>query len=216
MRLFRWVTPRRRPWVVVATILIVGYGLTGGCYAQRIPIAPSVAERRLLNEPPLPYSVVVVPWDSTNKELGGRNIEAYSQPVVDLLAKSHAFTSVQLDLKRVRTADLVVASAGDYCNSAVIPFLSLITLGIVPTVFTDQACVGMVFRAMHDSMHVDSVTVHYAHEGRVVMGWLAIPIGFLPGWSHRDASEGKRYRERVRLEVLKHRDELARLAKQLH
>ncbi|HEY7877684.1 MAG TPA: hypothetical protein VIC55_05645 [Gemmatimonadaceae bacterium] len=49
-------------------------------------------------------------------------------------------------------------------------------------------------------------------SGRVVMGWLAIPIGALPGWTHGDVRTHSRYRAHVRLAFLVHRSRLEELA----
>jgi len=39
-----------------------------------------------------------------------------------------------------------------------------------------------------------------------------VPIGFMHGWTHGNARDDPRYRDRVRLTILAHRAELSALA----
>jgi hypothetical protein len=59
---FEWVKENKQMLLLVGLLALFVQGLTGGCSAHRIGERLIVNERSVLNEPPLPYSVAVVPW----------------------------------------------------------------------------------------------------------------------------------------------------------
>jgi hypothetical protein len=201
---------RRRRLAVLSVVtlagLIIVVGLSGGCGAQRRPPALTPEERRLVASGPLPYAVSVIPWDSSTRAL------TYTEPLADLLRTSGVFRSVRLEATPSPGADLIVTSTGAYCNTAIIPLLTLISLGLIPTIFDDEDCVGLVLRRAASSSASDSVEMTFRYKGRVVMGWAAVVIGALPGWTHGSASRDTRYRDHFRLELLRHHTEIRRLA----
>jgi hypothetical protein len=202
--------PTRRQWYVLTGVVLLVYGASGGCYAQRLPAALGPAERELLAQAPLPYAVAVVPWEAK----AGRGLDptAYARGTLDWLEGSGAFASVQLDAAGAPKADLTATSIGAYCNTAAIPLFTILSLGLIPTVFTDTDCEGAVFRVPRKPAGLrDSVVVRYQQDGRVVMGWLAMPLGALPGWTHGSATTHHRGRERSRLALLTEREALVGL-----
>jgi hypothetical protein len=200
-------TPRRRRWSRwIAGAVLVAYGLAGGCFAQRLPPALSSEEARALEQPPLPYAVAVV-----SAARPGQNPQAYGDAAYKWLNGSGAFSLVRRSDADDRGMDLLASSTGAYCNSAVIPLFTILSLGVIPTIFTDRDCQGIVFRPNQPNRS-DSVEVHYEQESRVIMGWFALPIGALPGWTHGAALEHRRSRDRARLAILAHREALAALA----
>ena len=44
------------------------------------------------------------------------------------------------------------------------------------------------------------------------MGWVGVIVGALPGWSYGSVNSDARFAERFRVEVLRHRAEIERLA----
>jgi hypothetical protein len=104
-----------------------------------------------------------------------------------------------------------MTSTGLYCNSAVIPLFTIVSLGVIPTIFDDEDCEGMQFRSAKRS---ESLPVNFEvrYKGRVVAGWVAVPLGIVPGWSYGSARDDSRYAERLRLAILHRQAELAALA----
>ena len=189
--------------------LLVVFFLTG-CMAQRVLYRPTAVERKLLDDPPLDLSVVVVHWDSgTVRHL---NPSAYGSNAAKLLQGSHAFRQVTYDPTRATAADLRAESARDYCNTAIIPLFTLLTLGVIPTIFTDTDCNGVIFRKPGAPRGSDSVVVGVKYQGKAVMGWVALPLGLFPGWSWRGGQDQSGYREAFRLAIIARKAELARLA----
>jgi hypothetical protein len=201
----------RKIVIGVALILFVIAGAAGGCGAHRRPPALTAEERALLSEPPLPFSVSIVPWDPATAPRKGANPDAYAKILADLAIPSGAFRDVRREQAASPQADLVAMSTGAYCNSAVIPLFTIISLGIVPTTWEETDCEGMTLRAA--KIRLDgSVRVDVRYTGRAIMGWAAVFIGALPGWAYGDVRGDSRYRARFRLEVIRHRQEIAQLA----
>jgi hypothetical protein len=71
---------------------------------------------------------------------------------------------------------------------------------------------GAVLRPQGAADVRDSVVLTSRFTGRVIMGWLAVAAGALPGWTHGDASQHRRGREQARLAILIHRGRLMGLA----
>jgi hypothetical protein len=183
------------------------------CSAQRVLFQPTSAEQALLAEPPIDLTVRVVRWSAS--EAKGRSADAYARPLAQLLERSHAFKSVIYDSADSAHADLIAESLGDYCNSAIIPVFTIVTIGIVPTVWTETECTGVVFRRTGDSTSSTAsapIGVHVRREGRAMLGWLAAPTGLMPGWSWKSGKDQGAYQQAFRLAIIQHRAELVRLA----
>jgi hypothetical protein len=194
----------RRVALAVAGVALVAYGVSGGCYAQKLPAATAGAATTLS------LDVVVVPWDTTKRH---QNPQAYQRAALAALDGANMFHSVRAGAVGDSTADLYAESTGSYCNSAVVPMLSILSLGIIPTIFTDHDCDGVTFRpARNPALAGDSVTVAFDLQTRTVMGWLAVPIGWLPGWTHGEAKQSRPARDARRAAILRHRDALMRLS----
>jgi hypothetical protein len=186
--------------------MIFVYGASGGCYAESLPRQLSAEEKQLLAQPPLPYRVVI---ERTN--LPNRNGEAYAKGLLEVLQPSGAFASVKLAQDNSGSPDLLATSTGAYCNTAAIPLLTIISLGIIPTTFTDVSCDEAVFRSARSKAPSDSLLMRIRIEHRVLMGWLALPVGALPGWTHGPMKHHSRYRQLVRVAIVSRRKALTEL-----
>src|SRR3954453_11591673 len=78
-------------WALLALVLLV-YGFSGGCLASSLPPRPSQDDLKLLAAAPLPYRIVVVPWEPGSH--GSQSSEAYTNGTFRWLRDSHAFASV--------------------------------------------------------------------------------------------------------------------------
>jgi hypothetical protein len=199
-------TARGRWLLLGGTVVIFVYGASGGCYAESLPRQLSAVEKEMLAQPPLPYRVAIV-----RANLPGRNGEAYAKGLLDALQPSGAFASVKLAENNSVSPDFVATSTGAYCNTAALPLLTIISLGIIPTTFTDVSCDEAVFRSARSKAPSDSLLMRIRIEHRVMMGWLALPAGALPGWTHGQMKHHSRYRQLVRVAILSRRQDLIRL-----
>jgi hypothetical protein len=107
--------------------------------------------------------------------------------------------------------DLVATPTGEYGISAIIPLLSIISLGIVPTVFQDKQCDGMLPPTAAGRPKRESVRVDVRYKGAVVMGWAAVVVGALPGWSYGEVADDERFAARFRVAAIRKRPDIERL-----
>jgi hypothetical protein len=115
----------------------------------------------------------------------------------------------QLDAPGTPKAELTATPIGTTATPPQFLSLRSLSLGVIPTIFTDTDCEGAVFRASNEAgARHDSVVVRYRQDGQVVMGWLAMLLGALPSWTHGSATTHHRTRERTRLAVLAERQGL--------
>jgi hypothetical protein len=183
------------------------------CSAQRVLFTPSAADRALISDPPLELSVSVTHWPPSKAH--GRDPAAYAKPLAELLESSHAFRSVVYDPAGTAPTDLVAEPESDYCNSAIIPILTIVTVGIVPTVWTETECTGVSFRRHGASAPVgagSTIGVHIRYEGKSVLGWAAAPLGALPGWSWKSGRDQPSYQQAMKVAIAQRRSELLRMA----
>ena len=197
---------------LLALIVLPALMLLTGCGAQRINFRPTAEQKRLLANQPLDYTVVVRRFPAHSH--GGLNPDAYASDLYKILRGAHAFRSVAYDRTGHAPAQLVAESTGDYCNTAIIPLWSIISLGIIPTMWTETECTGVVFRpGATGASAADSVVVHVKQGGKALMGWLALPLGVFPGWTWSSLGSSRGYGEALRLAIIEKQSELETLAR---
>jgi len=195
-------------------VVFVVVGVAGGCNAYRRPPALNEQESQLLRALPLPYSVTVAPWDAKTAFRMSRNTYAYAEALALILIPTGAFrTSHFRNNAQATDGDLIATSTGTYCNRAVIPLFTILSLGIIPTVFDDEDCVGMVLRRSGASEPAPTVRIEIRNKHPVVMGWAGVIMGILPGWSYGSCRNDTRFRQRLRLEVIRHQSDIERLTR---
>ena len=212
-RMLKWfgALPRARRNIILAVAgAYVAIGLSGGCAAHRRPPALSGEERALADAPPLPYSATVAWWDEETKT--GQDPGAYGGSLAKLVEASGAFQTHRYERSSSPSGqDLVATSTGLYCNTAVIPALSIISLGVIPTIFDDEQCAGMLLRKAAGRPKSEGVRVEMRFKGRVMMGWAAVAVGAMPGWAWGSVDTDTRFAERFKVAVLRRRDDIQRL-----
>lgn len=206
----RKLSRSRRVLLGVGVLGFIVAGLSGGCYAHQRPPQLTGEERSLLETAPLPYSVTVAWWDEQTRT--GQNPDAYSGSLAQLVARCGVFRTSRYERSSNPSGqDLVATPTGEYCNSAVIPILSIISLGIIPTVFQDEQCAGMLLRKSAGRPKTESVQVDIRYKGPVIMGWAAVFVGALPGWSYGEVADDSRFAERFRIAAIRRRADIDRL-----
>jgi hypothetical protein len=200
---------RKIVYAASALVLAVIFGAAGGCAAHRRP-SFTAEERQLLSKPPLPYSVTIVEWDAATRAKTSQNPEAYARSLADVVIPSRAFREVRRETSSEAHAELAATSTGEYCNTAIIPVLSIFSVGIIPTVWQEEDCEGMFLRSTN---HPDRspVRIDVRFKGTAMMGWASLLVGALPGWSWGDIRGDSAYHEMLRLEVTRRRAEIERL-----
>lgn len=201
---------RTRVLIIAGILAYALVGVSSGCSAYRRPPEFSSPERVLLQAPPLPYSVTVSWWDAKTKM--DMSPEAYANPLAKIVSRSGVFRATRYQHSALPgQQDLVATSTGVYCNTAILPFLTIITLGIIPTVFQDEQCQGMLLRRSADDAPEDGVKIEISSKQRVVMGWVSVVLGALPGWSYGSLGDDSRFAQQFRLAVIGRNKEIQQL-----
>ncbi|HEY3132234.1 MAG TPA: hypothetical protein VGL91_22455 [Acidobacteriota bacterium] len=198
--------------IVAAFLAFVVFGVSGGCGAYRRPPVLNAEERAMLQTGPLPYSVTVALVGRDEARDTGQNPEAYGDALAKLVTASGTFKTIRYERSSTPSGqDLVATSTGLYCNTAVIPVLSIVSLGVIPTVFQDEQCQGMLLRRAAGRPKSEGVQVEVRYKGPVIMGWIAVVVGALPGWSHGSVDGDSRFAARFRLAVIRRHADIERL-----
>lgn len=202
----------RRLKVIALAVVLIAAGLSGGCYAHQRPPALSTEEKAIASRGPLPHSVTVAWWGDEQRM--SQNPAAYGEQLFKVLDASHAFTAVRYEpTAHPAASELVATSTGLYCNTAVIPLMTIISVGIIPTVFQDEQCQGMVLRGPAGAAPARALPFAVRYKGRVVMGWAALFLGLLPGWSYGSVGGDSRFTDRLRIAILRRQAQIDSMAK---
>lgn len=216
MRTSVWASIGRRNQIVVlaALLCLAVAAASGGCYAHRVPQAVSAdpALQQALAGMPLPYTVAVVPWNSEPGKQAERDPQVYAKSLESVLASSKAFRTSRLETTPAADADLVAMSVGLKCESSVIPVFTILSAGLIPTVFDGESCDGMIIRSAKPSTP-PPVEIRIRQKGQTVVGWAAVVFGALPGWSWGVVGDDRRYDDLFRAEIAKSRTAIDELAK---
>jgi hypothetical protein len=204
--------PRLTLLVLALVVVYILVGVSGTFYAYRRPLPLNAHERQLLRAPPLPYTVIVKPWDPETAAHTSQDPLAYAQGLSEALIPSGAFRTSRLENNAQATdGDLIATSTGIYCNNTSIPLFTLLSLGIIPTVFDDEDCEGLELRRPGAPASASSVRIEFHNKHRDVLGLPALFMGILPGWSYGHPLNDSRFHQRFRLEVISHQSEIERL-----
>ena len=205
---------RRNQLVLLAIALCLAVAAaSGGCYAHRIPGRPTVEDPAVIqsmNGLPLPYTVSVVPWNTDPGEQAGRDPQAYARSLAEVVASSRAFRSSRFETSPGGDADLVAMSMGMRCETSVVPLFTILSAGLIPTVFDGESCDGMVIRSAKPATP-PPVEIRVRHKAQTVIGWAAIVFGALPGWSWGTVGDDRGYSDLFRTEIAKSRKEIEQL-----
>lgn len=94
-------------------------------------------------------------------------------------------------------------------GEAVLPWLTLLTLGIVPTFVDEEHGLSFCFEAPDDDAR-GALHVEVAYSGRTTLGWIALLDGPVPGRSvfPFTSTGSERFRSRLSLAILEHASSL--------
>jgi hypothetical protein len=180
-------------------LLLVACGLAG-CHAARLPPPVSRADTQLVAATRLPYRVAVERYTA----------RAYSDRLIDDLRKTGLFNEVAYADSLSGPADLIASVQRARPGCAMIPILTILSLGLYPT--RCEEGYGQVF-ALRSADRAEQVEVSFEGSGQVVLGWAGGALSLLPGWSARSVRDTKRFNEHVSLAIVRQAESIHRLAR---
>lgn len=185
---------------IVCSAVIVA-GLLKGCASEQRPLPLNTSEQTLLSSNGFGLSLSVEP--STPP------VDA--QSLLRALQQTELFREVQ-PADRIQAPDLLARVERTITGNAVIPVLSLITLGLIPTVTEEEHGYSFSIRSYKSSGRV--VIVEYVHQGYTVLGWVAGLLNLFPQWTGDSVHNDPRFKERLKLMILTKAREIRAVASQ--
>ena len=193
----------RKTLVVVCIMCnaIIVAGLLKGCASEQRPLPLNTSEQTLLSSNGFGLSLGVEPSSQPK----------YAQGLLRALQQTELFREVQPSDK-IQAPDLFTRVERPITGNAMIPILSLITLGMVPTVTEEEHGYSFPFRSPKSSEHV--VIVEYVHRGYTVLGWVAGLLNLFPQWTGDSVHNDPHFKERLKLMILTKAQEIKTVTSQ--
>ena len=173
---------------IICSAVIVA-GLLKGCASEQRPLPLNTSEETLLGSKGFGLSLGVEP--STPP--------VYAQSLLHALQQTGLFHEVQ-PAGKTQAPDLLVRVERPISGNAVIPILSFLTLGLIPTVTEEEHGYSFSLRSPKSSERV--VTVEYVHRGYTVLGWVAGILNLFPQWTGDGVRDDPHFKERLKLAIL--------------
>ena len=177
----------RATQVLLATSVLC---LLVGCVSAPLPPRLTQVQREGLAKLPLPYSVGVAPYVH----------QVYSEKLAAVLKASGVFSQVAPLGEFKRPPDLVATVERNVHGSAMIPALTILTAGVVPTVGEEEH--GVVFSLASPSRRTQKTMVDSSYRGTSTLGWAALGIRMLPGYTGTEPEQSERFRKMLAYRTL--------------
>jgi hypothetical protein len=181
---------------------IVGLTLfLGACGTMQLPPRLTPDERTLVETHRFDAVVGVAPY----------SIEHTRKSVRAVVRDTGLFTRVDFveDLEAAGVApDLLVSVQRVSGGTSMIPILTLVSLGVLPTFTRETMGYDLIFATPDRS---EAITVGYSFRGRNGMGILASPLNLLPGWDHPTRRPPERLGRRFAVEIAGRAEEIEAL-----
>ena len=164
--------------------------LLAECVSAPLPPRLTAVQRERLTELPLPYSVGVAPYVHP----------VYSEKLAAVLKASGVFSQVAPLGEFKRPPDFVATVERSVHGSAMIPALTILTAGVVPTVGEEEH--GVVFSLAPSSRRTQKTMVDAAYRGTSTLGWAALGIRMLPDYTGTEPEQSERFRKMLAYRTL--------------
>lgn len=188
--------PLRRAAPILALALLLG-----ACGTMQLPPRLTPDERSLVESHRFDAVVGVAPY----------SIEHTRKNVRAVVRDTSLFARVDFveDLESAGVApDLLVSVQRVSGGTALIPILTLVSLGVLPTFARETMGYDLIFATPDRS---EALTVGYSFRGRIGLGLLSSPLNLLPGWDHPKPRPPERLGRRFAVEIAERADEIRAL-----
>jgi hypothetical protein len=157
-------------------------GLLASCVSSPLPPKLTEVESRRLSELPLPFSVGVARYKHP----------VYSEKLSDALEATGAFSRVAPLDQFGSPPDLIATVEESIHGTAVIPALTFLTVGVVPTLVDESH--GFVFSLAPSSGRSKKTRVDASYRGTTTLGLAALVVNASPEYTPSDPEQGERFR----------------------
>jgi len=186
--------------LIVATLVavLVPAVFFGGCVSM--PLPPDATDSSL----PSPHLDLRVGVERNR-------VAPFSAELVHALRASSMFARVDFTDRLTGTPDLVAKIEHGWQANAAIPFFTVLSLGLVPTIVDESY--GLAFSLHAPESPAERVLIDTRWSGSSWFGLAAAPLNALPGRTSEDWRNQPRWIAHVRREVRLRSAELAVLAR---
>lgn len=189
----------KRLIVSLATLvaLLVPVVWFGGCVS--VPLPPDSTD-----------SGVAAPQLDLRVGVEANRVRPFSDELVHALRESGVFTQVDLTDRLAGPPDLVAKIEHGWQANAAIPFFTVLSLGLVPTIVDESY--GLAFSLHAPQSPAERIVIDTRWSGRVWFGLVAAPLNVSPGRTSEDWRRQPRWLAHVRRELGSRSSELEALA----
>ena len=181
----------------LVALLAVG-GLS--CATSAVPPALSPEEEQRLATTRLPYSVGVERYE----------YPVYSESLLTSLQATRLFEEVRR-LEEIEAPDLIASVRRPiYGTASIAPLLTIVTLGVVPTVVDEEWGESFVLRSGDSG--ADPVEIEFSYSGPTTLGWVALLRALSPRHALGRADETPRFERALAAAIAERQGEIERLA----
>ena len=168
---------------------------------MQLPPRLSPAERASVEANRFDAVVGVAPYDVVHTR---KDIRA-------VVRDTGLFTRVEMVEDLEVQPDLLVKVHRLHGGTAVIPLLTILTLGVLPTFFEDAIGYELIFVTPERDR---AISVGYRFKGWAGLGILSSPLNLLPGWDHPTPRPLERLGERFAVALVGRADEIRALLRE--
>ena len=183
--------------ILTGAILIL-IAWVGGCASASMPPEPADSDMSVVRATHFSCSVGVEEYQSP----------VYSERLVTALRRTGLFDTVD-NLERVPDAQLVARVQRRVYGTAMIPWLTGLTLGIVPTTVEEEW--GEVFSLAARDEAGSRVLVDFTYKGPTTLGWVALLYNLSPQRTIYSPRKTERFRDALSVAICRKRDEIRKL-----
>jgi hypothetical protein len=181
---------------LAAIIAAVVVASCGGCVSMPLAPRPTDADQDLATD--VDFSAVV------GVEPDGRHLA--TAELVRCLRQTGLFSSIDLLDRLDRPPDLLARVEGTGAGTGVIPFFTVFSLGVIPTVFEERW--GLAFSLRRPESPTPGLSIDARWRGRTILGWVGAFANLSPDRSSEQPTLHPRHVEHVAALLATHSAEI--------
>ena len=157
-----------------------------GCATSRLPSSLEMDEYTLSKD--LKYNVII--------GVEKYKYPAYSENLINILKSLDVFRDV-VYVDEGKDYNLVAKIEKEVYGESIIPILTIITFGIIPTIVEEYY--GIIFSINERNNDKKTELINASFRNITILGWIALPMGILPQYSLLGRPEtSTRYKNRLK------------------
>ena len=180
--------------------MVLVRGLSGGCTSSTLPARLTREQRALVNSTRFHATVGVDQY----------KFSVYSDRLIPALQATGLFDRVDSLARFPEPPTFVARVARPIYGTATIPFLTGISLGLIPNWGQEEH--GDAFWLIPSARRQDSLLVDFSYRGPSVLGWVCVLLNLTPSFTAGDPDGHPRFSQALAYTIAVQGPEIASLA----